>query len=300
MKSKTYIRGILFTAAGGIGWGISGVCSQYLFISYHMNSGWLTAVRMVFSGIILLGISLPKHRRAVVGILKDSKDRLWLLAFSIAGLLLCQYAFLSAIQYSNSGTATVLQSLNVVLLTAFLCLKNHVLPEQKRLLSIILAIVGVYLISTNGNPYIMVLSPHGLFWGIMAALGVVFYTLLSQNIVAKWGNLIVTGWGMLIGGIVLSVFIDAWSLPNYLDAGALIVIAIIVLVGTAGAFAAFLQGVSDIGPVKATLIACLEPVTATIISAFWLHTKFNVVDILGFCLILATVFLSVKREAEKL
>jgi len=294
MKNETRVRGILFTAAGGIGWGLSGVCGQYLFANYRLDSAWLTAVRMVFAGVILICMAVPRHSREITGILKDRKDTLRLIAFSVAGLLLCQYAFLSAVQYANSGTATVLQSLNVVILTIFLSVKGRVLPEKKQLFSVVLALAGVYLIATNGNPYVMVLSSRGLFWGITAALGVVVYSLLSQGIVKRWGNQVITGLGMLIGGAVLFVAVRAWVMPASLDAGALAVIAVIVLIGTAGAFTFFLQGVRYLGPVRATLIACLEPVTATIISALWLRTRFNIADILGFCCILATVFLSAK------
>ncbi|MEA4890973.1 MAG: DMT family transporter [Peptococcaceae bacterium] len=296
INCRTHVRGILFTAAGGIGWGLSGVCGQYLFMHYNLDAAWLTAVRMVFAGVILTCLSLPRHRQKIAGILKDRKDTLQLIIFSIAGLLLCQYAFLSAVQHSNSGTATVLQSLNVVILAVFLSIKGRVLPEKKQLLSVILALIGVYLIATNGSTSGMVLSLKGLLWGIMAAVGIVIYTLLSQRIIEKWGNQVITGLGMLIGGTLLCIVSQVWKAPVSLDINALAVLAVIILIGTAGAFTLFLQGVSDLGPVRATLIACLEPVTATIISALWLHTKFNAPDILGFCCIIITVFLSAKEN----
>ncbi|MDQ7095700.1 DMT family transporter [Desulfosporosinus sp. PR] len=296
LKCKTHLRGILFASAGGIGWGLSGVCGQYLFMTYHLNSAWLTAVRMVFAGFILTGMSFPRQKQNMIGILKEPKDTLQLIAFSIAGLLLCQYAYLSAIQYSNSGTATVLQSLNVVIMAVFLTFKGRVLPEKVQILSTVLALAGVGLIATNGNLHSMVLSSQGLFWGIMSALGVVVYTLLSQRIVEKWGNQVVTGLGMLIGGSLFFAVTRAWEIPVSLDAEALAVLAVIILLGTAAAFTFYLQGVRDIGPVKATLIVCLEPVVATVVSALWLHTRFNTIDILGFCCILATVFLSVKSR----
>ncbi len=70
-------------------------------------------------------------------------------------------------------------------------------------------------------------------------------------------------------------------------------IAVIVLIGTAVGFSAFLEGVRYIGPVKATLIGCLEPVSATVLSALFLGTRFSMAELLGFGLILLTVFLSV-------
>lgn len=45
------------------------------------------------------------------------------------------------------------------------------------------------------------------------------------------------------------------------------------------------------GSVKASMIACVEPVSATIIAAVWLHTEFNLIDILGLGAIVGTVLL---------
>ena len=47
MEKNNSVKGNLFAAAGAAGWGVSGVCSQYLFSEYQMESDWLTAVRMI-------------------------------------------------------------------------------------------------------------------------------------------------------------------------------------------------------------------------------------------------------------
>ncbi|MDU1642997.1 EamA family transporter, partial [Peptoniphilus harei] len=51
------MRGLFFASFGAMSWGISGVCSQYLFMNYELDSAWLTAIRMLLSGIVLLIIS---------------------------------------------------------------------------------------------------------------------------------------------------------------------------------------------------------------------------------------------------
>ena len=75
-----------------------------------------------------------------------------------------------------------------------------------------------------------------------------------------------------------------------------ITIAVIVLVGTAIGFSVFLESVRYIGPVKATLIGCLEPVTATVLSAALFQTRFSWAELLGFGFVLLTVFLSVFQK----
>lgn len=299
MKHSNTLKGIFFSAAGGIGWGISGVCSQYLFSVYHMESSWITAMRMILSGLVLLAIAFSKEKTRIFHIFRNQTDCKWLISFALLGLLFCQYTFMGAIKYSNSATATVLQSLNVIIMAVVMAIWNHSKMQPPQILAIILAVFGTYLIATNGNLSELVLSAPGLVFGILAALGVVSYTLLSRPIIQKWSNLMVTGWGMLIGGVALGLIIHVWNFPTNLDLRASVILAVIVLVGTAGGFSAFLQGVTYIGPIKATLIGCLEPATATVFSAVFLHTQFTSIELLGFICIILTVFLSLNKKSRK-
>ena len=101
---------------------------------------------------------------------------------------------------------------------------------------------------------------------------------------------------MLIGGSVLFFLTRAWSFPTNLELPAWIIIAVIVIIGTAVGFSVFLESVKYIGPVKSTLLGCLEPASATILSALILGTRFTVVELIGFVLVVGTVFLSVSTK----
>lgn len=293
------MRGLFFASLGAMSWGISGVCSQYLFMNYDVDSSWLTAMRMVLSGILLLILSAYKDKDKLIKIWTIPKDVGWLFSFSILGLLMCQYTFVSAIKYSDSATATILQSLNVVIMIVFMSIVTRTKMKFSQILAVFLAVLGTYLISTGGNPRNMTISTAGLSFGLLSAVGVITYTLFSRPIIVKWGNILVTGWGMLIGGLVISIITKAWIIPKDLDFIAWLMIAIIIVVGTAGGFSIFLEGVKHIGPVKATLIGCLEPASATLLAAIFLGMRFSLVELTGFFCILLTVFLSVKdKEAE--
>ena len=137
----------------------------------------------------------------------------------------------------------------------------------------------------------MELTPRGLFWGLMAGIGAASYSLLSRAPVGRFGSIPVTGLGMLIGGVVLCGIAQVWKVPAGLDGRAILYLAVIVLVGTVGAFTLFLQGIALVGPVKAALFACLEPLTAATLSVVWLHASFTAADLIGFACILATVVL---------
>ena len=139
----------------------------------------------------------------------------------------------------------------------------------------------------------MVLSPQGLTWGLIGAVGCVAYPTLSQGLAIQWGAVPVNAAGMIIGGSVLCLGVQAWGMTTELDAVGWLTVAFIILVGTALSFTLFVQGIRLVGPMKSTLIGTLEPVTAAVVSAAWLGTAFHPVELAGFVCILATVFLIV-------
>lgn len=284
-------RGVFCGILGAVFWGVSGVCSQFLFQNYQVDSIWLTVVRMLSAGTILLAVALLTQKKKALAIFGQPKEVGHLVVFALGGLLLCQFSYLTAIQHSNSGTATVLQNLSIVMVAVLVSCKKRTMPPPVQLFSVGLALLGVFLIATQGDPRNMALSAGGLFWGIVSAVGACSYSLLSSGLVERWSSISISGYGMLIGGAVLLALTGAWGWPAGFDLRAFLLVCGIVLLGTVGAFSLFLQCIRDVGPVKATLFACIEPVTATALSAFLLGSVFTLADVIGFACILSTVFL---------
>lgn len=137
----------------------------------------------------------------------------------------------------------------------------------------------------------MIISPKGLFWGIAAAVGAVIYPTLSQGLSAQWGAMSVNALAMIFGGSLLTFSLKLWNTFPLLDITGWLAVAFIIFVGTVISFSFFIQGVCDIGPLKGTLIGTLEPLVASIISAFWLQTTFGYIELLGYLFIISTVFI---------
>ena len=119
----------------------------------------------------------------------------------------------------------------------FLCLLQRRLLQQRtrpsgRLVcSVLLALGGVFLIATPGRPQDMQLSASGLLWGLGAALGAVSYSMQSGSLIRRWGSLPVTGFGMLLGSLLLFPLFGL-PFPAGLPASAWLWILLIILVGT--------------------------------------------------------------------
>lgn len=254
---------------------------------------------MLSAGLLILAFDAVKQSKRdgafslkqFAAPMRERQSCLMIVLFAVAGLAFCQLAYLDAIKYTNSGTATVLQNLSVVMIALFVCATSRTLPTARQVISIVFALVGVWLIATGGKPGNMVLTPRGLFWGLVAAVGAMCYTLLSRAPVDRWGSIRVTGWGMIVGGIMMAFISKVWIAPTDIDAEAVILLVIITAVGTVGAFILFLRGINEVGPVKASVLGCMEPLTAAALSAAWLGSSFSAADLIGFAFILSTIFI---------
>ena len=99
----------------------------------------------------------------------------------------------------------------------------------------------------------------------------------------------VIGVGMTISGFLAVPFtgLISASIPMSLDI--FLAFAGIILIGTVFAYTAFLKGVSMIGPVKSSLLASIEPISAVFFAFMIMGDIFYPVDFLGMAMILLAV-----------
>lgn len=181
---------------GGTGWGLSGTCGQYFFSYSDVAPLTVTIYRLIFSGLLLIIINLIRHPQGMLDIFKDWKTVVHLVVYGVFGVGLCQLSYLSAISYSNSGTATVLQSSGIILVFIIVSIMQRKAPKGFEYLCLALVMGGVFLLATHGNITYLYLSKEGLFWG--AAAAVALYTLLPGKLTARFETSLVLGYSMLI------------------------------------------------------------------------------------------------------
>ena len=150
--------------------------------------------------------------------------------FALFGLFLNQFAYLSAIQETNAGTATVLQYVCPVGILVYTCIKDKVAPTLAEIISIGLAIGGTFLIATHGKLDQLSVTA-GLFWGLFC-IDHALYIILPIALIKKWGSISVIGVGMVISGLVAIPFTGVLqaSIPTSLDF--LFAFAGIIIIGT--------------------------------------------------------------------
>lgn len=300
--NNTQIKGILYTLVGGMCWGLSGCFGEYLFSEKGITAIWLVNIRLIFAGTLLVIYSYIKEKDKLKNIFQDKEDFKKLVLFGLIGLMVCQYTYFSAIEHSNAGTATVLQSLNPIMILGYLCIKNKQAPKLVEIFAIFTALFGIFLLSTKGDIHNMVLSQKGLFMGLMSAVGAAAYSLMGSGLINKYSVFVVVGSGMFMGGIALLPFARIWTIPVEYDMGVIGGTLAVSIIGTLIAFTLFLKGISIVGSFTGSLLGMIEPVTAVVVSITFFGAKFSLIEFVGFAMILGTVAgLSIytKNQSEK-
>lgn len=302
-------RGILATLVGASLWGLSGTCSQFLLANYAISSLFITMVRMLGASVLFLVVIAVRNPGALREIAMDARARRRFILFGAVGLYSCQLTYVISIGYTNAGTATVLQSLNIVIIMLATCVIMRRSPRAAELGGLVLALVATALIATQGDVGTLRLPAMGLFWGLASAATAALYSMLPRPLYGRWDSFTVVGLGMLVGGITAAVIWGmAFAFPSLdavasggnamgtalvpsLDAAGVFALAVIVVIGTFAAFFLFLHGLSVVGAVQGSQLGAIEPVSATVFTALMMGTAFSIPDWVGLALMVGTIIL---------
>ena len=280
-------------------WGISGTVAQYLFQEKGFSPEWLVVIRLLVSGIILLLYVFMKGKQNIWTIWRTRHDSFSLIFFSILGMLGVQYTYFAAIKYGNAATATILQYSSPIIITCYIAIRTKKIPDLQEIIAIGLAMLGTFFIITKGNIHSISISKLALFWGITSAFAAAFYTVQPRSLLAKWGSILVVGWGMLIGGIAFSFIQQPWNCTGKWSITSILAIAFVVLFGTLIAFTCFLESLKYIKPTESSVLSSAEPLSAALLSVLWLHEQLGIAQWLGTACIIVTIIILSRVKNKK-
>lgn len=302
MEESAFARskGILLIVLGSILWGASGPMMEWVLNNTSLSVSFFLTVRLITAGICILLFLLITGQRVFL-IWKDISWLKQLVVFGVLGMLGVQYTFVAAIEASNASIATLLQFLGPVYIILFLSWKNRIFPPKYQVIGIIGTLIGLFLLLTNANVSILLISREALLWGLAVGIAFSIYTVYPARLMKEWGVLVVVGWGMLIGGVVLALVTQIWKTDEWVHLAAYpisIIVIIIILIGTI-AFILFLSSMKYITAVETSILSSIEPLTAMIISVFWFNQILGAWQYIGVVIMLLFVtWLSVAGEIK--
>ncbi|MEO7351023.1 MAG: DMT family transporter [Marmoricola sp.] len=208
MSTRSTTAGILVALVSGATFGTAGPFAKSL-----LDAGWtpgsVVFVRIGGAALVLLLPALS----ALGGrwhLLRSGWRQI--LAFGVAAVSVPQLAFFYAVQHLSVGVALMLEYLGLVLVVLWQCLVTRRLPRAPTVVGVVLALAGLALVlDLFGGVRI---DGIGVAWGLLAAVGLASYFLLSGHAAEQpLPPLVLAGGGMVVGTIAFAVLGATGVLP---------------------------------------------------------------------------------------
>ncbi|MBY5557095.1 EamA family transporter [Rhizobium leguminosarum] len=280
MKTNSrYVADLMATALAPAIWG-----STYIVTTAFLPAGYPLTVAMLRAlpaGLLLLFLV----RKLPVGIWWGRAFVLGALNFSFFWAML----FVSAYRLPGGVAATVgaVQPLIVIALSR-LFLGNPIRPLAVLAGLVGMAGVGLLVLTPKAG-----LDPIGVAAGLAGAVSMAFGTVLTRRWAPPVSNLTFTAWQLTAGGMLLvpfALFLEpALPMPTAANIAG---VAYLGLIGAAFTYLLWFRGLSRIEPSAVASLGFLSPLVATLLGWLALGQSLTPVQIGGFAMVLASVWLS--------
>lgn len=296
-QKQRIVQGTLYGILSGIVWGLCGIIGQYFFSHYTVETGWITSMRLLIGGLVLLTLAYVQDPAGLWRIWQEPKMLPRFFAYTILGLFSVQYFFYLCIQHSNAATATILQFTAPVFILLYTALWKKHPVSGKSILYVVLTMTGVTLLVSEGDLSQLSISPKALVAGLLSAVGILFNTTLPTYFMNRFGSLYTLGWGLLVAGTFSNFLYPVWQVTFQVDAISISISAIIALFGTALSFWILLQALKLVSPLVISVVGASEPLASILLSLAFLGLEPHWSLFVASMLILPSmVLLSIEEE----
>jgi DME family drug/metabolite transporter len=268
--------------AAAVLWGLIGMFSKGVLgegVSPLETAFW----RALLGGALFVGHAIAARRLRLL----RPADALPLAGFALVGVSLFYASLILAIDHGGISLAFILlYTAPLFVITGAWLLLREPLTTRKAVLAP-LALFGIVLVSRGGGAGIEV-GPASLFWGLLAALTYASYYIFGKLILRRYRPVTIYAWVLPIGAAGLFPFVE-FSSKSLL---AWILLAVLALVSTYGAYLLYYSGLARVEASRAVLVATIEPVVAVSLAALLFGERFGPLGLSGAALILVTAVLA--------
>ncbi len=289
--------GFLLVILGAFFWGIGGTMAQQLFQKFNIDVEWLVSIRLLIGGMLLLITqAIFKEAKQIIQVWRTDRTRLIL--FGIIGMLAVQYTYMLSIDYGNAAIATLLQYLAPVMIMLWLVITKQSPFTQKDGVTVLLAIAGCFFLLTNGSFQVLAVSVPAIVWGILSGATLAFYTLYAIPLLKKYDSLVIVGWAMIIGSVVMNVFHPIWEVQiAHWTMETWFYLIVVIIFGTTLAFWFYIESLQTLSAKETSLLGNIEPLTAVLATVIWLGEPFGLFQWFGAALIVfMMIYLALKKS----
>lgn len=279
---------IAFIAISASLWGIIAIFVRKLS-GFEFSSMEIVSLRVVTATILLGLIGLIKYRSHLIIKWQDLK---LFVGTGIFSIVLFNWCYFTAINQMNISIAVILlyTAPAFVIVLSFIFLKEKI--ARTKLFSVTGTIVGCILIAGSGLGDTSALTFAGVITGLGAGFGYALYTIFGKFALKKYSPFTVTFYTFLVASVTLLPLTNLGEKTSLLVRGEVIAYGFgLGLIPTVIAYLLYTKGLEKIEGSKASIVATVEPIVATLLSVFLYGESFGFVQFIGSLIILFSVIL---------
>jgi drug/metabolite transporter (DMT)-like permease len=283
-------KGYLCIIMAAILWGFIGPFGK---VAYSQGMGSLEVAfwRAVFAWCCFSGEILIKRESIHVA----RKEFFPLALFSVLCVALLYGAYQIAVDKGGAALASVL----LYTAPAWVILLSKVILQEKitktKLIALSLTLGGITCITLSQADEIpsgnIALASGGIIAGLLSGFCYSLYYILGKFFSEKYSASVLFFYTLLPGALLLT----PWFSFTEKTGMAWLSLVLLAVFSTYGAYHFYYAGLKYIEAGKASLIATLEPVVASLVAWYWWGEIFSLTGYLGTLLIISAVILIVKK-----
>lgn len=279
-------------AAAGTLWGILAIFVNYLS-SEGLSSLEIVEIRAFFSTILLVLICIFKDP----GLLKIRwRDIPLFLGTGLVSIVLFNTCYFITIQISGVSTAAMLlyTAPAMVMVLSALLLKERM--TARKIVALVITAVGLLFVTgvlSSGET----LSGAALLVGLGSGFGYAMYSIFGKFLVGKYEPLTITTYTFLVAALGLTPFVNF----RHIGGGICSWQGIGMSLGIAAActvvpFLCYTWGLEKVDAGKASIIATVEPLVATVLGVAVYREELSAGKLAGIILILLAIVVVNKKK----
>jgi drug/metabolite transporter (DMT)-like permease len=284
----------LLIILSGILWGLMGVFSNALnSIGFTSIQG--SAIRIILCALMLTAINFKY--------LKIEFKDIWKFALiGIFSILTMSTTYFESIRRSSLTLASVLLYTAPVMVMVMSAVFYKEKITLKKLMCLIGAVAGIIMIS--GIDSTVNLSRAGLVYGLLSAFSYALYSIIGKLILKKYKSVTVSTYAFIFASLGALTICDIPEIVKTASTSPDILYTLAVMAGCALVTAAipytlYTLSLSYTNAGTASVLACVEPLTATVIGIAFYGDKLGIISFIGIILIFMAVgFLSFSNNTK--
>lgn len=279
--------------SAGVLWGIIGIFVREFSVA-GFTSMEITTLRIIVTAVAMIIFLLLKDRRKLSIRIKDSW---YFIGTGIFSILFFNYCYFKTINLVSLSVAAILlyTAPIMVMIMSVILFKEKI--TINKLASLLMTFLGCILVTGVGFSDGSNISLITILTGLASGFGYALYSIFGRYALKRYHPFTVTTYTFIFASFGAIGITDFTNIHKIINESNFILIEILLLglITSIIPYVLYTIGLNHIESSKASIIASVEPVVATISGIIFFNETFSISNALGVLLVILAIILLIRQ-----